>query len=256
MRCLTTADLIPAEYRPSGIDQPLRSGLREHDQGLGAGRVRAGPVPDHPVHRRHRHRRRHVQARTADGPLRHPDQQDLAEHRAVHDQHRHHPQLGRLPDRGPGQHRPRADDQRRRHEPGRARRPRARGAPADRSRRRRCPTSAASTPLHRRPRRPAHPRRRRPAAPSTCPTTTATASTSRRRRSSSGWRTASSRVRHLRHALSARLSGAGTRPGVQPQILRSCAAWTPPRSTATGPNLGYRVYLDKAIEIAATTRPA
>ena len=27
MRCLTTADLIPVEYRPSGIDQPLRSGL-------------------------------------------------------------------------------------------------------------------------------------------------------------------------------------------------------------------------------------
>ena len=27
MRCLTTADLIPAEYRPSGIGQPLRSGL-------------------------------------------------------------------------------------------------------------------------------------------------------------------------------------------------------------------------------------
>src|SRR3984893_6740511 len=27
MRCLTTADLIPREYRPSGIDQPLRSGL-------------------------------------------------------------------------------------------------------------------------------------------------------------------------------------------------------------------------------------
>jgi arginine decarboxylase len=27
MRCLTTADLIPAEYRCSGIDQPLRSGL-------------------------------------------------------------------------------------------------------------------------------------------------------------------------------------------------------------------------------------
>ncbi len=26
MRCLTTADLIPAEYRPAGIDQPLRSG--------------------------------------------------------------------------------------------------------------------------------------------------------------------------------------------------------------------------------------
>ena len=27
MRRLTTADLIPAEYRPTGIDQPLRSGL-------------------------------------------------------------------------------------------------------------------------------------------------------------------------------------------------------------------------------------
>jgi arginine decarboxylase len=28
MRCLTTADLIPAEYRVSGISQPLRSGLK------------------------------------------------------------------------------------------------------------------------------------------------------------------------------------------------------------------------------------
>ncbi len=27
IRCLTTADLIPADFRPSGIDQPLRSGL-------------------------------------------------------------------------------------------------------------------------------------------------------------------------------------------------------------------------------------
>jgi arginine decarboxylase len=27
MRCLTTSDLIPAEHRPTGIDQPLRSGL-------------------------------------------------------------------------------------------------------------------------------------------------------------------------------------------------------------------------------------
>ena len=28
MRCVTTADLIPSEYRPSGIGQPLRSGLK------------------------------------------------------------------------------------------------------------------------------------------------------------------------------------------------------------------------------------
>jgi arginine decarboxylase len=27
MKCLTTADMIPKDYRPSGIDQPLRSGL-------------------------------------------------------------------------------------------------------------------------------------------------------------------------------------------------------------------------------------
>ena len=27
MRCLTTADLIPAGYRPTGIERPLRSGL-------------------------------------------------------------------------------------------------------------------------------------------------------------------------------------------------------------------------------------
>jgi arginine decarboxylase len=38
MRCLTTADLIPSDYRSSGIDQPLRSGLPnmikawEHDE--------------------------------------------------------------------------------------------------------------------------------------------------------------------------------------------------------------------------------
>ncbi|MFT4167427.1 MAG: ornithine decarboxylase [Microlunatus sp.] len=38
MRCLTTADLIPETYRPSGIAQPLRSGLRnmisawDHDE--------------------------------------------------------------------------------------------------------------------------------------------------------------------------------------------------------------------------------
>ena len=29
MRCLSTADLIPAKYRPTGIDQPLRAGLAD-----------------------------------------------------------------------------------------------------------------------------------------------------------------------------------------------------------------------------------
>ena len=58
-----TKDLIPAEYRQSGIDEPLRAGLAEHGRGLGAGRVRARPQPGHPLHRPHRHRRGHLQAR-------------------------------------------------------------------------------------------------------------------------------------------------------------------------------------------------
>ena len=120
MRCLTTADLIPAEYRPSGIDQPLRSGLQNMHTAWEQRRVRPGPVPGHDLHRRHRHRRRHVQADPPDGPLRRADQQDLAQHRAVHDEHRHHPQLGGLPDRGAGQDRPRARGPAHRHEPGRA----------------------------------------------------------------------------------------------------------------------------------------
>ena len=107
MRCLTTEDLIPAEYRSSGIDQPLRSGLpnmikawEDDEFVLDPSRITiyigaTGIDGDS------------FQAAPADGPLRRPDQQDLAEHRAVHDHDRYHPQLGGLPDRGAGDHRPR-----------------------------------------------------------------------------------------------------------------------------------------------------
>ena len=86
-----------------GVPAALRAG--GHGAGLGHGRVRARPVPaDHPD-LRHRHRRRHLQARVPDGPLGHPGQQDLPQHRAGHDQHRHHPQLGGLPAGGADGHR-------------------------------------------------------------------------------------------------------------------------------------------------------
>ena len=55
MHCLTTADLIPGEFRrlrhrPAAPVRPA-----EHDQGLGDRRVRPRPVPDHHLHRQHRH---------------------------------------------------------------------------------------------------------------------------------------------------------------------------------------------------------
>lgn len=70
--------------------QPHRAtpslGPAEHDDRLGHRRIRVGPVTDHAVHREHRLRRRHLQTRAADGPARCADQQDIAKHRAVHDQ--------------------------------------------------------------------------------------------------------------------------------------------------------------------------
>ena len=82
MHCLSTAELIPERvpclrHRPAAA---YRS--QQHGHGLGAGRVRARSVAGDCLHRAHRHRRRNVQARTADGQVRHPDQQDLPQHRA------------------------------------------------------------------------------------------------------------------------------------------------------------------------------
>ena len=156
MRCLTTADLIPAEYRPACIDQPLRSGLPSMIKAWDCDEFVLDPSRITDLHRRHRHRGRLLQAQAADGPLRRPDQQDLAEHRAVHDHDRHHPQLGGLPDRGAGDHRPRPGGPAGRHEPDRARRSRARGGAADRAVGAAAGLQRLPPQLHRRPRG-AHP---------------------------------------------------------------------------------------------------
>ena len=99
-RFLSTEDMIPADYRETGIECPLRGGFSQMEEAWTQRRVRSRSQPPDPSHRPVRDRRRHVQAQLPDGQVRHPGQQDLPEHRAVHDQHRHQPQLGRLPDRG------------------------------------------------------------------------------------------------------------------------------------------------------------
>jgi arginine decarboxylase len=50
---ITIGDLVPAEYRQSGLDSYYRKrqGLERHREGLGRGRVRGGPHQDQPVHR-------------------------------------------------------------------------------------------------------------------------------------------------------------------------------------------------------------
>ena len=52
MRCLTTADLIPVEFRPSGHRPAAAVRPEEHGDGLGERRVRARPVPGDDLHRR------------------------------------------------------------------------------------------------------------------------------------------------------------------------------------------------------------
>ena len=177
MNCLGTSHLIPDEFRPTAYRPAAALRPAQHDGGVARGRVRARPVANHVVHRAYRLRRRHVQARAADGPLRHSDQQDLAQQCAVHDEHRHHPQLGRVPGRGVGQHRRRARSVDLRDEPGRTRALRAGGVRADRP-------PGAAVQLQRIPPGVPGPQRyasRRPrvmfAGRSTCPTTTPTANT-------------------------------------------------------------------------------
>ena len=61
MRCLSTADLIPIEYRPSGIAQPLRSGLKKMVTAWEQDEFVLDPS-GHSLHRPDRDRRRHVQS--------------------------------------------------------------------------------------------------------------------------------------------------------------------------------------------------
>src|SRR5215468_7223144 len=186
----------------------------QHGEGVGNRRVRAGPVAGQPVHRPDRDRWRDVQARAADGQVRHPDQQDLTQHRAVHDQHRHDAQLGGLPHRGPGQDRPRPGGGPGGDEPGAAGRARPRGAEADQ------PVRAAAG-LQRFP--PGFPRpcgrhargRRAPGVLPVLRRDQLRVPAGRRRRPAAGGRPAGG-VGDLRHPLPPRLPGPGARPAVQP----------------------------------------
>ena len=107
MACLRTSDLIPDEFRPSGIAQPLRSGLRNMMAAWDSDEfVLDLPLAHHAVHRARRIRRRHLQTRAVDGPPRRTDHQDVTQHGVVHDKHRDNPQLGGVPGRGAGEDRP------------------------------------------------------------------------------------------------------------------------------------------------------
>ena len=132
MRVPGTSDLIPEEFRPSRTSRSrcgracATCGRRGHQDEfvLDPSRITLSIGATG-------YRRRHLQARTADGPARRADQQDVAQHGAVHDEHRHHPQLGGVPDGGAGQDRPRTRRTGLRDESGRARPVRAAGPPAD-----------------------------------------------------------------------------------------------------------------------------
>ena len=127
----TAEPLFPVPDRqghdPGRIPQERHRGVLRAGQGLDRllrgvadRRVRARSEPAHPGGRPDRRRRQHVQERLPDEQVRHPDQQDVAQHRPVHDQYRHDAQLGRLPDRRAGADRRRPRRPRRGFQPGRA----------------------------------------------------------------------------------------------------------------------------------------
>ena len=159
-RFLTVKDMIPA-----GIPQErhrvvlrAREGLDRLLRGVAHRRVRARPEPADPRGRPDRRRRQHVQERLPDEQVRHPDQQDLAQHRAVHDQHRHDAQLGRLPDRRAGADRQGARGRPRGFQPGRAGGARAAGPQPDPRPARPARLQPLPRPLPPRPAAPARPR--------------------------------------------------------------------------------------------------
>ena len=106
MRCLSTADLIPARFRPSGLGQPLRTGLRNMTTAWAQDEFVLDPCRI----------TLYIGATGIDGDT--FKRTELMERygvqinkttrntRAVHDEHRHHPQLGGLPGGDPGQDRP------------------------------------------------------------------------------------------------------------------------------------------------------
>ena len=92
-RILDESDLVPDEFRafsgqlvPSG--EAGRAGGVE--RGVAVGPIRARPDAGHPVRGSDRHERIRLPREDPDGPVRHPDQQDLDQQRAVDLHHRRH----------------------------------------------------------------------------------------------------------------------------------------------------------------------
>ncbi len=98
---LKARDLIPAELRPSGQEEFYNpeTAVRAFQRGVPARRIRRRPDPGDDSRRPDRHGRRHVPL-APDGQARHSDQQDVAQHAAVHDAHRHDARRHRVPARG------------------------------------------------------------------------------------------------------------------------------------------------------------
>ena len=174
-------------HDPAGIPQErhriilrAREGLDRLLRGVAHRRVRARPQPADPRGRLDRGRRQHVQERLPDEQVRHPDQQDLAQQRAVHDQYRHDAQLGRLPDRRAGADRQGAGGRPRGFQPGRAGGPGAAGPQPDPRPARPARLQPLPRPLPPRPGR-RHARGRSRATRSSSPTTRTPASTCRTR---------------------------------------------------------------------------
>ena len=255
MHCLTTADLIPREFRPSGIDQPLRSGLpnmiRAWDTdefvldpsrvtiyigntGIEGDSFKRSQLMDRYGVQINKTSRNTVLFMTTIGTTR-SSVAYLIEVLVTIARELE----AQLADMSPTE---RAA-------------PRARGAAADRAVGAAARLQRLPPQLHRRPGLPT-PRGRRAARLLPVLQRQLLRVPHARRGRAAGRRRRAGRVHDLRHALPAGLPGTGAGPGVQPADPGLHAQPGHPEVHGYRPDLGYRVYVDKALEIAATTRPA
>ncbi len=92
-RFLRVSDLVPLEYRESTVETyyNAETGWSNLDTAWRTDEFALDPPAPPCDIGADGCRWRHVQEQVLDGQVRHPDQQDLAQHRAVHDQYRQHP---------------------------------------------------------------------------------------------------------------------------------------------------------------------
>ena len=240
-RILDEADLVPDQYRASGVrcvpaGQSGRPGGVE--RGLEIRRVRAGPHPSNAVHRQDRDERIRLPRRRSSWTVRHPDQQDLDQQCAADLHDRRHLVQRPLPAR-------RAAPRRRRLQRGPAHR-----RPGHRALQHRrveeittdlppCRISATFDSAFRPDGASPSATCGRRSTPGTARPTANTSCSARQHdavaeRQDPG-------VHHLRRPLSAGIPGAGTRSGdLEGNPLLPAPSSTSRRSTATTPNWGCR----------------